>query len=343
MKRRHFFTAMMVAALLLVGFNFYVRRLASNLPPQQLLRYIQTNAPLAQWAFLGDSQMQAGADPKAFSNGCPAKPAAINVALGATCASEHCLILEYLLPRAPAVETIVYGFHDNILTELVPGAWRDLVGNRAMVYLFPDRASALLTPGDQFKAWRMRWSASVPMIAERVAIWAKVERLRRQLSEAGLPVQTVNRFGRVKDFSTFEPRDAEVFESNLKTTVEMERPLNLSVQQIVKTCASRNLKFCLVEMPIPALHRRRYYETGAWTSYREYLRKLVGRDSGIYIEASNWVSDEGFSDSVHLNTAGAALFSERLAQELCDRVAGNISLRTSADAESTQITLTVNH
>jgi hypothetical protein len=316
-KGWHFFTATIVALLPVIGFNFFVRHLAANLPPQHLLRRIAESAPSARLVLLGDSQMDAGGDPRALAEACPAQSPATNAALGATMASEHCLILEYLLARAPSLETVVYGFHDNLLTQPVPGAWRDLVGNRALAYLFPERAAALLAPGDDGERWRIRWSASVPMIAERLAIWAKVERLRRQLASFGLPAENANRFGRARDFAAFEPRSEQAFESNLKAVVERRRPLNWPVQQILRNCAAPRLKFCLVEMPVPLRHRERFYGIKAWASYRSYLQKLVGSRSGTFIDASDWVDDEDFVDPLHLNPAGAAVFSARLAQQLC--------------------------
>lgn len=82
-----FLRAVLLALVVLVAFNVVVARGARSLPPQQLLQRIEHTAADARVFFLGDSQMQADADPVAFSAACD-KPAewgaGMNVALGAT-------------------------------------------------------------------------------------------------------------------------------------------------------------------------------------------------------------------------------------------------------------------
>jgi hypothetical protein len=309
-----------MAALVVIAFNLTIEYFSPNLPPQQLLQRIREKSPSARLIFLGDSQMAADADPVAFSQACSFAPPALNAGLGATYASEHCLILEYLLPYARSADTVIYGFFDTLLTEAVPATWHDLVGNRAVAYLFPDRASALLAGGDAGELWRMRAIACLPMVRERMSIWAKVERLRRRLSGFGLPQEVADRFGRAKDFTVFEPRNRVEFEARLNSAVEKHRPLNRSVQEIVDLCAANHLKLYLIEMPVPTTHRDRFYETESWAAYRQHVQRLVA--SADFVDASDWLGDENFADPLHLNAIGATAFSARLAQEICRMPAG---------------------
>jgi hypothetical protein len=309
--------AALTAVLVVVVFNFVVEHFSANLPPQVLLKRIRENAPSAQTIFLGNSQIASDVDPAAFSRACSYAPVSLNLGMGFTYASEHCLVLEYLLPYARSADTIIYGFFDTLPTDSVPAGGRDLVGNRALAYLFPDRASALLAPGDRAALWRMRLVAHVPMIRERAAIWAKVERVRRRLSGLGLPPEDANRFGRAKDFTAFEPADRDTFEARLRSLVGNQQPLNDSVREIVRLSFARHLKFYLIEMPMPAIHRQRFYTTESWPAYQRHVQNLIESGHGHFIDASDWVADENFIDALHLNENGAALFSARLAREIC--------------------------
>ncbi|MEY2505021.1 MAG: hypothetical protein QOG27_1301 [Verrucomicrobiota bacterium] len=314
---RNIWLTTLIALLVVVAFNILVARFGPNLPPQQLLRRIQEGAPSAQTVFLGDSQMEDAADPVAFAKGCNQARTAFNAGLGGTYASEHCLILECLVPLAPSADSVVYGFFDTLLTEPVPAKWRDLVGNRALAYHFPGRTSALLAPGEALTAFRIQVSATVPMIRERMAIWAKVERARRRFSRVGLPPEETGRFGRARDFTALEPADANVFETGLRKAVEEKRPFNRSVQEIIRTATARGLKFYLIQMPVPAGHRERFYATPSWQYYQLHIRHLLEPAGGRFIDASDWIEDGKFRDPLHVTAAGAEAFSTRLAREIC--------------------------
>ncbi len=317
MRPGHFIAATLTASLVVIAFNFLVDYFAPNLPAQQLLRRIKDNAPLARTIFLGDSQMAADADPAAFSRACSYASPALNGALGATYASEHCLILEYLLPYAHSADTVIYGFFDSRTTDPVPAGWHQLGGNRALAYLFPARASTLLASDEGEKLWSVRLIAYLPMVRERNAIWVKIERIRRRCNRFGLPAEMANRFGRAKDFTAFEPSDSQTFEARLRSAVAKRQPLNRPLREIVRSCSANHLKFYLVEMPVPSLHRQRFYATENWQVYREDVRHLIAGNQGQLIDASDWVTDEGFEDPLHLNSAGAATFSARLAGDIC--------------------------
>lgn len=312
--------ASLVAAVVLIGFNAAVARAARRLAPQQLLQRIDATASNARFVFLGDSQMEADADPVSFSAGC-ARPKdwrpSINVGLGGTKASEHCLILEHLLTHAPAADTVFYGFYDNLVTEPVPARFQDLGGNRALAFAFPERAAELLCGNDPIRRWTFRTVARVPMIAQRVGIWDRVERARRILAAIGLPPVAESRFGRIADFNAIEPPAPSVFEAELDAALREQRPLNFSTQEILRVCGARRVKLHLIAMPVPGGHRSKFYSMAAWAAYREHVSSLVRAGGGGFIDASDWLNDEHFEDPLHATVTGARLFSARLAQEVC--------------------------
>lgn len=320
LRATHLFGSAMVTVTLLAGLNFALGRAASRLPPQQLLRRIDATAGDARFIFVGDSQIEADADPVAFSSGC-ARPKdwgpSINVGLGATKACDHCLIVEYLLARAPRADTVFYGFYDELVTQPVPARFQDLGGNRALAFVFPRRAAELLYPDDRIRGWLLRGAAKLPMVAERVGIWAKVERLRRRVAAVGLPPVAENRFGRVSDFAAIEPAEPAAFERSLTTTVHEGRPFSYPTRELMRLCAERNLKFYLIAMPVQASHRARFYTSTAWSAYRAYVRQTTELAGGRFVDAADWVADDAFEDLLHTNPTGARIFSTRLAQEIC--------------------------
>lgn len=317
----HLLGSTLVAVAVLAGLNLAIARSAPHLPAQQLLARIDRTAANARFVFLGDSQMEADADPIAFSAGC-ARPKdyrpSINVGLGYTKASEHCLVLEHLLRRAPAADTVFYGFYDDLMTEPVPNRFRDIGGNRALAFQFPERAAELLFPQDAFSQWRFRLTACVPMVAERLALWARVERLRRFLGAIGLPAVAVSRFGRAADFRAIEPANDVAWEKRLRALP----PFNSAVGEIARVCAAKKLKFYLLAMPVPSAHRTRFYARSAWAAYREHINNLTQAQGGRFLDASDWIPDEHFSDPLHAGTTGARIFSMRLAEEICPPESG---------------------
>ncbi len=316
----HLCAASLVAAVVLIGFNVVVARAARRLAPQQLLQRIAASASNARFVFLGDSQMEADADPVAFSAGC-ARPKdwrpSINVGLGGTQASEHCLILEHLLTHAPVADTVFYGFYDNLVTQPAPSRFQDLGGNRAIAFNFPQRAAELMYGDDTVRRWTFCAIARVPMLAERIGIWARVERARRIVAAIGLPPAAESRFGRAADFKAIEPMDPSAFEAEVAAETRGQRPLNSSTQEILRITAARRVKLNLIAMPVPTGHRARFYSSAAWAAYREHVSSLVRASGGGFIDASDWLNDEHFEDPLHATVTGARIFSARLAQKVC--------------------------
>jgi hypothetical protein len=160
------------------------------------------------------------------------------------------------------------------------------------------------------------------MVRERVALWAKVERVRREISRVGLPPEKASPFGRALDFLAYEPRNPDAFIASLNAALGADQPLDPSIREIMKTCAANHLKFNLVAMPVPKDHRQRFYASASWQTYRRHVQDLVEASQGRLIDTSDWISDAEFEDVLHLNAAGARIFSVRLAREICVRPGG---------------------
>lgn len=268
--------------------------------------------------------MEAAADPVAFSAACREAldwSPSMNAGLGGSKVSEHCLVLEHLLESAPSLRAVFYGFYDDLPTAPVPSELRELGGNRALVFLYPKRAAELLYPSDAFARWRLQLVARVPVVAERLAIWVKVERVRRRLAAIGLTSEENNPFGRAADFAAVEPADVPSFELALSVAANERRPFNFPLQQIMQQCRQRGVKFYFIAMPVPSRHRNLFYANSAWRDYREHVRSLTADGGGTFIDSSDWVPDENFYDPLHADAKGAAIFSRRLADELCSQSA----------------------
>ncbi len=72
-------------------------------------------------------------------------------------------------------------------------------------------------------------------------------------------------------------------------------------------------------MPVPQRHRDRFYSSDAWRAYRDYLSSKIAAAGGGFVDASDWLEDEHFEDPIHANVIGAKVFSERLANHICNR------------------------
>ncbi len=199
MKKR-LFIPIAIALVILLAYNFAISFAAKKTQRQHLLGAIDHLPESTDCLFLGNSLMEAGCDPGAFESGWSpsnSSPLASNLGLGATTPVEHYLILKQALSRPVHIKYVIYGFFDDQLNIAPDGAWEDLIGNRAFSYYFPKDAAAFYAPHSRVSEWRMEMTERVPMVAERSSLWDRVELLRRQLDEIGMPKQKVNRFGRV--------------------------------------------------------------------------------------------------------------------------------------------------
>src|SRR5215468_8210789 len=111
------------------------------------------------------------------------------------------------------------------------------------------------------------------MLVHRSAIWAKVERLRRQLGEQGMPHEETYRFGRTQDFNLLEADNGAVFAQQVENAAHL--PFTPAVEEILKQASQSGAKVVFVEMPMPLRHRRLFYDTDAWKKYQLHASSII--------------------------------------------------------------------
>jgi hypothetical protein len=306
--------------LILLGYNLLINRTAKSTLRHHLLTSLSEIPLDTEFVFLGNSLVEAGCDPSAFRQGWPSNqsaPKTVNIALGATSPVEHYLILKHALDRPVHPKYLVYGFFDDQLIAPTRGDWADLVGNRAFSYYFPDEAAEFYGPGSWLKKWEMRIIGHIPMLAERSSFWGKVELLRRDIEDIGMPKQQTTRYGRVKDFAALEAEDLPSFNRRCEAILSRGAGFSPAIRKIIELARQHGITFILLEMPMPSRHREIFYSSPAWRQMRTYLQALAQQSNAAYICASDWVADDkDFEDATHLNEQGAKQFSVKLAQAL---------------------------
>jgi hypothetical protein len=310
MTARALLLQFLCAGVTLVAANVAVQCLAQNSVPRQMLRAAQQTTGVTD-LFLGNSTMAAGLDERAFAAERPAaRP--LNLGLGTSSPVEHYLL--YRQWRADAAARVYYGFLDTQLTDPPAGSWDTLAGNRALAYYAePEVARQLYAPHSLWQRLAFRVCGYLPVVVERYAIWANVERLRRRLGALGLPARAENRFGRAEDFALLELEYAE-FVARCERAVAERAPLNAALVALFAQARLAGHSLYVIEMPMPARHCARYYRHSVWQAYQAHLRDLVHAAGGVYVEASEWIADEGFVDPLHLNAQGATQFSAQLSR-----------------------------
>jgi hypothetical protein len=307
-----------IALLLFVGFNFVLHRATRNSPPRALLRKI---AESKGWdaVFLGSSIMEAGFNRKGFlSEAATPVREPLNLGLGSTHSVEHLLLLNHAVRKQPQMELCVIGFFDF---ELVRPAELPIDGNRVMAYYVePEIAARLYYPNSWIDRALFPALGKIPVFTDRFSVWARVEKLRRSLSDIlfakpGGGAES-NPFGRAADFQALETRSVDEFRANCNAY--MRRPeFSPAVEEMLKTARAHARRTVIVAMPMSPHHWQNFYSVPEWPLFREHLRKLAASRGVEFIEAEDWVKEQsGFADNVHLSPEGAKLFSQRLAREL---------------------------
>jgi hypothetical protein len=309
MRTRFIYVQLAAWAAAVALLNIAIATLAANSLPRQLLRAIAQSSHVTD-LFAGNSVMVAAIDAAAFEQARPGTRA-LNVALGSTSPVEHALFVHRALELHP--QRVYYGFFDSQLTRAAPSRWRDLTGTRAMVY-YVDRERAIQLMGaDGPPAWQVRLTSLLPMAVERATLWAGVERTRRKLAAFGATPQAAGRFGRAADFSALEG-DPDLFRRYCADVVARRTPLLPAVRDLFDAVRSAGAALIVIEAPMPASHRRRFYDTSEWYAYRAYLESEIERYGGRFVDASGWMADDQFEDVVHVKPQAAAAFSARLAR-----------------------------
>lgn len=316
-KRLLISTLALVAALL--AFNWFIGRTARTWP-RILLRDVAAACSVGT-LLLGNSLMASGFDEAAYRAASPeARDAApiLNAACGATLPAEHLQFYQSAKKDNPHIPLLIYGYLLDQLTAPTDADWRDLSGNRAMFYYADfELGLSLYHPKNAMEIFQFRATRHLPAVYERLNLWRRVELLRRKFDRWGLPDEAATRFGRAADFAggVFQPKDAAAFSAACRKAVRERAPLSVPVRAILSQARAAGSKVIVIEMPLPLARRNFFGSDGAWKPYREYVRGLIESEGGTCLDALDWYSDDAryFADDLHLNAAGAADFSKRLA------------------------------
>ena len=312
MTRTRFLLQTLLFGLCLVALNVVVARLSRHSVTRQTVRRLDAAGPVTD-LFLGNSLVAAGIDVGVWRRTRP-EAVGLNAGLGASSPVEHNLLLRRGLATRP--RRVVYGYFDRQLTAPVANGFGELVGNRALVYQVDAATAAGYLADDPATALRLRLTGLAPVLVDRLAIWSKVEKLRRRLGGIGMPPARTNRFGRAEDFALLEPVDADAFAAACDADVAADLPLPACVEDMIRLADRSGAEFVAVEMPMTARHRQAFYDTASWRRYRAWLAARIGRAGGHCIDASDWVADDLFADHLHLAPQGAAEFTRRLGRVL---------------------------
>ena len=241
-----------------------------------------------------------------------------DMAMGASNPAEHLLRLRAALRDDDHARLLLYGFYDFQLTDPVAVTFSDLIGNHDLLYYDEPEFARRYYSMSRYDATGFEIARRFPLLAERGAIWAKVEQVRRAISQQGMPTQATNPFGRVADFTLLEAKSQDEFVKHCERA--SQEPLNAAILEIIREAQERHLRVVFVLMPLPPRHVQTFYDTAAWEQYQRHLRELLARQNVAAVDAGRWFPDANkFGDALHLNEEGAKEFSQRLGA-LCGNV-----------------------
>lgn len=307
-----------VAGLLvcLVGLNAAVRFATRNSVPRRLMQHARESQSASVLA-LGNSLIGAGFSENSFDAGMGLNQASasVNLALGASSPVEQLLLLRYALQHGMHPRTVVYGFYDFQLTEPVALSTRDMIGNRAILYYVEPEYGRNFYELSLHDRIEFEIGRHFELFEDRGAVWGRVERFRRVLEQVGIPPVETNSMGRVSDFAllAFPSTDAFTSECNRQISADLDS----AVRQIIVQSEAAGSRVYFVEMPMPRAHVHAFYDTDAWAGYRAHVVSILDNLNVSFIDASGWIDNKSdFADPLHLNSAGASRFSQRLGEQL---------------------------
>lgn len=313
MRAWNLITQLAIMSAILAAFNFYIGSASRKTVASQLLTKC-SEAGNPTDVFLGNSLMAAGFDEKEFQKAAP-KSRPLNAACGSTGPLEHYLILDQVSGIRNG--TVHYGFYDTQLTQQSVFRLSELTGNNTVIFKADLRKGiALLVPESGWSQAAIWVCSKLPVYYERMALWAKVEKMRRNLASIGARTTTANRFGNAEDFNLLEPEDAEKHDRDLDETVNNNKGMNRPILEIIKLANEKENKVSFILMPMTSTHRTKFNSSKAWISYLNYLQKQIEISGCRFISALDWIEDSGFEDHLHLNPEGAKEFTKKYADFL---------------------------
>jgi hypothetical protein len=315
-SKRQFLCSLMAVILAVAALNGLVAIASRHTAPRWLMARAR-RSPDASVLAIGNSIIAAGFDPAAFDLAMKLPPGqgSLNFALGASEPVEQLLLLRYALRQHIHPRLVVYGFYDLQLSTPLRLSTSELFGNRNILYyLEPEygRKFYYLSFHDRVEFELMR---HLPMMVDRGTFWAKVERLRREMGQQGMPAQQTNRFGRAADFSVLEAANPQEFARacDLGSVQDLISPVN----EIIRQASDAGAMVIFVEMPMHPNHVREFYQRPEWLRYRGHLQQILALRGVVYVNASDWIGDGAlYLDHFHLGPEGAAQFSEHLGEFL---------------------------
>ena len=293
----------------LVVLNLGITLIERNNPARVLASRLQTPSENA-YVFIGNSLMAAGIDTAACRR---QQVACMNIGIGSTQTSEHAAIAEEAIATGIRGK-LVYGFMDLTLSESPEQGWK---GNRAIAFQLkhvniPESYGLTALSALEFNLRR-----NLPVLTYQDSLWAKVERVRRVLSDKSLRKQTAtNAFGRAGDFSALEDGSAERFAARVRKAMTKQSLLCPEVMRLLNAATKDGREVVFVVMPMPSQHRNSYYRTSDWQAYLDRLATELDALGARLVNMDEMALDSDFADAVHLSPTGATAFTEFLLPEL---------------------------
>lgn len=96
--------------------------------------------------------------------------------------------------------------------------------------------------------------------------------------------------------------------------LRLDGPACAALEELLGVCRREGMATAMVLMP-EGPEFRSWYPPAAWVQIQAYLREVSRTAGAPIIDAREWVPEEDFSDSHHLQPHGASVFSERLGRE----------------------------
>ena len=317
-SRAQFVATLGVCLLVLIAASVAVQRLTAHTVSRRLLAETR-EASNTRVIALGNSLMRSGFVPDAFAESARSKSEspAFNLAMGASTPPEQLLLLRAGLRAMPDTQLLLYGFYDFQLTDPVAFSSADLIGNHDILYYDEPEFARRFYQMSRYDAAAFEIDRRLPMLAERGAVWGKVELLRRAISQLGMPAEARNQFGRAADFTLLEAKNRDEFEQHCAAATQAM--LNAPVAEIIREAQEKGIRVVFIAMPLPPRHVELFYDTPAWASYQQHIRQLLAASRVTYLDASRWMADAAkFDDALHLSPAGAKEFSRRLGAACSD-------------------------
>lgn len=278
----------------------------------------------------GDSRMVAGIDldvlertlKSAGRNDCAA-----TIAIGALPIHGISVALREYLRRGGKPEVLVLGLSEDMLIPLQePPDPSRFAGNEAISLGWSDASDVRrLYPGFPFLNLREFDDGFRFLLARQTALGSygslisyKVQTLQERL--LGRAQAPSNVFGANSDMDALAERMQSRAQRLLAKTLESpaEARLDPDFLDIERRVHDAGARLVVVELPMPQRYRTRVTESEAGRRYLAWFAERVVSHGERFIDLTHpaWLAPDVFNDFLHLNAAGARLFSADLGRAL---------------------------